>query len=120
MNANTIVDVKDLHVSFPLEQGKILNAVKGVSFQISEGKTLALVGESGSGKSVAAMTIMRLTEHDSAVIDGGKIDLRLRSGETVDVLSLPLAQMNDIRGADVSIVFQEERARNFVQSISVF
>ena len=107
MNANTIVDVKDLHVSFPLEQGKILNAVKGVSFQISEGKTLALVGESGSGKSVAAMTIMRLTEHDSAVIGGGKIDLRLRSGETVDVLSLPLAQMNDIRGADVSIVFQD-------------
>ena len=107
MNANTIVEVKDLHVSFPLEKGEILNAVKGVSFQIAEGETLVLVGESGSGKSVTAMTILRLTEHDSAIIDGGKIDLRLRNGETVDVLSLPLGEMNDIRGADVSIVFQD-------------
>ncbi len=107
MNANSIVEVKDLHVSFPLEKGEILNAVKGVSFQIAEGETLVLVGESGSGKSVTAMTILRLTEHDSAIIDGGKIDLRLRNGETVDVLSLPLGEMNDIRGADVSIVFQD-------------
>lgn len=107
MSAKTIVDVQNLQVSFPLEEGEILNAVKGVSFSIAEGETLALVGESGSGKSVTAMTIMRLTEHDGAMIDGGKIDLKLRNGQTVNVLTLPLDDMNDIRGADVSIVFQD-------------
>ena len=107
MHKRTIVNVRDLCVSFPLEDEGILNAVKGVSFSIIEGETLALVGESGSGKSVTGMTIMRLTEHDGAVIDSGSIDLCIRGGETIDVLSLPLDDMNDIRGADVSIVFQD-------------
>jgi glutathione transport system ATP-binding protein len=107
MEAKNIVDVKNLRVAFSLEDGETLEAVKGVSFNIAEGETLALVGESGSGKSVAAMTIMRLTEHDGARVDDGIIDLRLRDGKIVDVTKLPLEQMNDIRGADVSIVFQD-------------
>ena len=107
MNDKTIVEVKDLRVSFPLEEGKILNAVKGVSFNISEGETLALVGESGSGKSVTAMTIMRLTEHEGASVDRGSITMHLNGERMVDVLQLPLDDMNDIRGSVVSIVFQD-------------
>jgi glutathione transport system ATP-binding protein len=107
MNKKNIVEVNDLHVSFPLEDGKTLNAVKGVSFSISEGETLALVGESGSGKSVTAMTIMRLTEHEGASVERGSIVLRLNEERSVDVLKLPLDDMNDIRGSVVSIVFQD-------------
>jgi glutathione transport system ATP-binding protein len=107
MNKKNIVEVNDLHVSFPLEDGKTLNPVKGVSFSISEGETLALVGESGSGKSVTAMTIMRLTEHEGASVERGSIVLRLNEERSVDVLKLPLDDMNDIRGSVVSIVFQD-------------
>jgi glutathione transport system ATP-binding protein len=107
MNDKKIVTIKDLHISFPLEDGKTLVAVKGVSFSIAKGETLALVGESGSGKSVTAMTIMRLTEHEGALVDHGSIAMSLNDGRMVDVLKLPLDYMNDIRGSSVSIVFQD-------------
>ncbi|MBF0276592.1 MAG: ABC transporter ATP-binding protein [SAR324 cluster bacterium] len=110
MDKNKIVEVENLHVSFSLSDNVTVDAVKGVSFHIDQGETLALVGESGSGKSVTAMTIMRLPEHDGARINEGAIHLRLRSGEIVDIVKLPISRMNDIRGADVSIVFQDPMA----------
>ena len=107
MNEDRVLEIENLHVSFPLSENGVLKAVKGVSFHIDKGETLALVGESGSGKSVTAMTIMRLTEHDGATIDNGTIRMRQRAGEIVDITKLPLSEMNNIRGADVSIVFQD-------------
>ena len=85
MKDNCVIDVNDLQVSFSLGSGGVLPAVKGISFHIEKGETLALVGESGSGKSVTAMTIMRLSEYDGARIVGGSVRMRLGSGEVVDL-----------------------------------
>lgn len=102
-----VLQVEGLRVSFAADSGTPIEVVHGVSFHIDKGETLALVGESGSGKSVTAMTLMRLTEHDGARIEGGRILLSGGSGTTIDLTRLPLKKMIDIRGADISIVFQD-------------
>lgn len=107
MQNDRTLEVNNLKVSFNLGDKVTLNAVKDVSFHIDKGETLALVGESGSGKSVTAMTIMRLTDYDDAKIDGGSIQLRLHNGNVVDLAKMHLPQMTNIRGADVSIIFQD-------------
>ncbi len=63
-----LIDVQDLRVSFSTEDGE-LDAVRGVSFGVDRGKTLAIVGESGSGKSVSTQTIVGLTQ--AARVEGG-------------------------------------------------
>ena len=107
MQNDRTLEVNNLKVSFDLGDKVTLNAVKDVSFHIDKGETLALVGESGSGKSVTAMTIMRLTDYDDAKINGGSIQLRLHNGNVVDLAKMHLPQMTNIRGADVSIIFQD-------------
>lgn len=107
MNDDCVVEVRDLRVDFPLESEAVVHAVRGVSFHIDRGETLALVGESGSGKSVTAMTLMRLTENAGGVIAGGRIRLRRRDGSDVEITEQPLEVMQDIRGADISMIFQE-------------
>ncbi|KIQ68172.1 ABC transporter ATP-binding protein [Wenxinia marina] len=102
-----VLAVDDLAVEFPLTRKTTFAAVKGVSFRIRRGETLALVGESGSGKSVTAMTLMRLTEHDGARITRGSIRLRMKDARVVNLLDLPEKRMDNIRGAEVSIVFQD-------------
>ena len=83
-------------------------AVSGASFDLHDGKTLAVVGESGSGKSVTALSIMRLIEIGTrATIDEGSVLLRNDGGGVVDLLELPEAQMRDIRGDRISMIFQE-------------
>jgi glutathione transport system ATP-binding protein len=110
MKDNCVIDVSDLQVSFSLGSGGVLPAVKGISFHIEKGETLALVGESGSGKSVTAMTIMRLSEYDGARIVGGSVRMRLGSGEVVDLTKLGQDRMKDVRGVDISVVFQDPMA----------
>lgn len=107
MHADNIVQVKDLQVSFPLDGDAVVDAVRGVSFHVARRETLALVGESGSGKSVTALSLMRLVEYSGAEIRGGTMQLRRRSGEVVDLRYQPAAVMRDIRGADISMIFQE-------------
>ena len=63
MRDNQVVEVEGLRVCFRLDRGVVVDAVKGVSFYIDKGETVALVGESGSGKSVTAMSLMRLIEN---------------------------------------------------------
>ena len=107
MRENQVISVEGLRVCFRLDRGIVVDAVKGVSFHIDKGETVALVGESGSGKSVTAMSLMRLIENAGGEIVAGKIALRGRSNDVVDIHSQTSAAMQDIRGSDVSMIFQE-------------
>ena len=107
MRENRVIEVEELKVCFRLDKGVVVDAVKGVSFHIDKGETVALVGESGSGKSVTAMSMMRLIENAGGEIVGGDISLRGRSNNVVDIHSQTESAMQDIRGADVSMIFQE-------------
>ncbi|WP_295043242.1 ABC transporter ATP-binding protein [uncultured Paracoccus sp.] len=94
-----VLSVQDLRISFR-QEGRTLPAVKGVSFQIGKGQTVALVGESGSGKSVTALSTVRLLG-DAAVVEGS---VRYAGRELVGA---PDKTLRDIRGNDISFIFQE-------------
>jgi microcin C transport system ATP-binding protein len=96
---SNILEVKDLHVGFR-QDGNVVQAVKGVSFEIQKGETVALVGESGSGKSVTALSTVSLLG-DSAIVEGSVI----YNGE--EMVGADNAQLRRIRGNDVSFIFQE-------------
>lgn len=96
-----LLEVKDLTVSFNTYNGEV-QAVRGVSFDLNEGETLAIVGESGSGKSVTTSAIMQLLPKPSGVIKSGQI---LFQGE--DLVQKSNKEMQKIRGKDISMVFQD-------------
>ncbi|TXM87863.1 ABC transporter ATP-binding protein [Methylobacterium sp. WL116] len=95
-----LLSVEDLSVAFRSQEGES-RAVDGVSFTILPGETVALVGESGSGKSVTALSILRLLD-GAAHHPGGRIVFKGR-----DLLALPERAMRKVRGADITMVFQE-------------
>lgn len=95
-----LLEIKDLHTFFKTKRG-IVKAVNGVSYSLEQGKTLGIVGESGSGKSVSAMSILKLLD-GNGYIDSGKIIFNGKDLETVSI-----ADMTDIRGNDISVIFQE-------------
>jgi microcin C transport system ATP-binding protein len=96
-----LVDVKNLSVDF--HNGPLTtHAVRGISFDIRKGETVALVGESGSGKSVTALSIMRLLAYPAASHPTGEIFFKGR-----DVLKMREGAVRDIRGNDIGIIFQE-------------
>ncbi len=99
--AERILDVRDLQVAFRSGDKDML-AVKGASFHIAPGETVALVGESGSGKSVSALSIMKLLPYPAASHPGGAI---LFEGE--DLLQASEEAMQKVRGNRISIIFQE-------------
>jgi len=94
----TLLEVKDLHVSFNTSDG-VVKAVRGLSFVVERGKTLGIVGESGSGKSVSTQTIMGLTR--GAKITGEA----LFDGE--DLLRMNAEQLRSVRGVQVGMIFQD-------------
>ncbi|MCB8822480.1 ABC transporter ATP-binding protein [Microvirga rosea] len=104
---DAILAVEALEVSFANNALTPIRAVRGVSFTIGRGETVALVGESGSGKSVTAMTVMRLTEHDGAKVTRGRILMRLKNGQVIDLVRLTEKQIEKLRGSEISIVFQD-------------
>ena len=93
----SLVEVRDLHVNF----GEV-EAVRGVSFDIESGETVALVGESGSGKSVTALSILQLLPYPMASHPKGSV---LVNGE--EMIGADRARLLDVRGGMVSMVFQE-------------
>jgi len=97
----TLLSVRDLRTHFHTEDG-LVKAVDGVSFDIDKGKTFALVGESGCGKSVTAFSIMQLLMIPPAEIASGRIELLGRN-----LLDLSEKEMRDVRGGQVSMIFQE-------------
>ncbi|MCR6544386.1 ABC transporter ATP-binding protein [Dehalobacterium formicoaceticum] len=96
-----LLEVKNLAVSFKTYGGEV-QAVRGVSFTVKPGETVAIVGESGSGKSVTATTLMGLIPVPPGEIKGGEI---LFNG--VDLTRLTDRQMENYRGAEMGIVFQD-------------
>jgi microcin C transport system ATP-binding protein len=99
MSDAPLLDVRDLRVAFQ-QDGKAFDAVKGISFSVARGRTLAIVGESGSGKSVTAMSILRLLP-PAATVSG----TALLKGE--DILKLSERRLRGIRGDAITMVFQE-------------
>jgi peptide/nickel transport system ATP-binding protein len=101
--ADTLLSVRDLKVDFRIDRETTLHALKGVDFEIPSHGTVALVGESGSGKSVTALAILGLLpEANATVLPGSRIEYRGRN-----LLELPPREMRALRGADISMVFQE-------------
>jgi len=97
----SLLQVDDLHTEFHTSHG-IVRAVEGVSFEVKRGEIVAIVGESGSGKSVTALSIMRLLPRQSSRISKGRIVFDGRS-----LLDLSDNEMREIRGRDISMIFQE-------------
>ena len=94
------LDVKDLRVSFPTEDG-VVTAVDGVDFSVRKGQTLAIVGESGSGKSVTSQAVMGLINRKTAKISG---DVRL-DGE--ELIGAKPEQVRSLRGKRMAMIFQD-------------
>jgi glutathione transport system ATP-binding protein len=101
-----LVDIENLEVHFPLKH-ETIRAVDGVSWNVNKGETLAIVGESGSGKSVTAMSLMRLTDYSGGKINSGSMNFLKKTGEKLDLSMLSQDEMRDIRGNDISMIFQE-------------
>ena len=98
-----LVSIRNLRVNFRLDKHTTFEAVKGISFDIPRNATIALVGESGSGKSVTSLSILGLLpKENSTVLPGSEI---VYSGR--NLLELNPIEMRKMRGADISMIFQE-------------
>ncbi len=102
-SGDPLIRVRDLRVSFQIDRGTIFEAVKGISFDIPRNKTVALVGESGSGKSVTSLAILGLLPPENSIVDPASEILF----EGQDLTKLDPTKLRDLRGADISMIFQE-------------
>jgi len=93
--SENLIEIRDLSVAFNGQK-----VVSNLSLDVRRGECLALVGESGSGKSVSALAVLRLL--DPAAVQGGRILFKGR-----DLAALPERDMREVRGADITMVFQE-------------
>ena len=100
MSDKPLLQVKNLQTHFFTASG-VAKAVDGVTFSLDSGETLGIVGESGSGKSVTSNSIMRLLPKNGKIV-GGEILF-----EDKDIAKLKLSDMLDIRGQDISMIFQD-------------
>ena len=104
MTNSNFLEVKNLNVAFPTEDG-LVKATSDVTFSVARGETLAVVGESGSGKSVSSLAVMGLHNRKIAQITGSAI-LNLDSGP-VDVISADPEDVRKLRGNAMSMIFQD-------------
>ncbi len=103
MTAQPLLDVSDLTVEFATRRG-IVKAVQHVNISLAKGETLGIVGESGSGKSVTSYAVMRILDRAGKIAEGSV----MFSG--VDVKAATENQMRDLRGREISMIFQNPRA----------
>lgn len=108
LNGNTLLEVKDLKISFKTDEG-IITAVDGVNFSVKRGQTMGLVGESGSGKSVSTWAIIQLLPKTAIIDRGSSIEFYRRDGQIVEITQLKPTgrEMREIRGGEVALIFQE-------------
>ncbi|MDN2564858.1 ABC transporter ATP-binding protein [Aquibium sp. A9E412] len=103
-----LLEVRDLRVAFGAG-GSETRAVDGVSFEVGSGETLAVVGESGSGKSVTMLSVMGLVDGRDTAIEGSVV-YRAADGREHDLRSADARRWQDIRGAEIAMVFQDASA----------
>jgi peptide/nickel transport system ATP-binding protein len=103
MTAQPLLDVSDLTVEFATRRG-IVKAVQHVNISVAKGETLGIVGESGSGKSVTSYAVMRILDRAGRIAEGSV----MFSG--IDVKGATENQMRDLRGREISMIFQNPRA----------
>lgn len=96
-----LLSIEDLQVSFHTYAGEV-HAVRGVTYSVEQGGSLAVVGESGCGKTVTVQAVMRLTPMPPGEIKGGKIAFNGK-----DILSLTEKQMQSVRGKEIGMIFQD-------------
>ena len=105
-NSTPLLSVSELRVGFGRSPTSN-EIVKGISFDLPAGETLAIVGESGSGKSVTAMSINRLVDFGGGSILGGSIMLTKADGSVLDLARAREAELEKIRGSEIGMIFQE-------------
>ncbi|WFU17357.1 ABC transporter ATP-binding protein [Bradyrhizobium sp. CB3481] len=103
MTAQPLLDVSDLTVEFTTRRG-IVKAVQHVNISVAKGETLGIVGESGSGKSVTSYAVMRILDRAGRIAEGSV----MFSG--IDVKAAGENEMRDLRGREISMIFQNPRA----------
>ena len=103
INESPLLKVENLEVSFKSESNQWIKTVKGISFNIPKNKTVALVGESGSGKSVTSLAVMGLLPKGQSQISE-QSQIRF---EDKDLLNLSVAELRNICGKDIAMIFQE-------------
>ena len=96
-----ILDIENLVVRYETEDG-IVHALNGVDLQLGYHQTIGLVGETGAGKTTAALAMMRLVPSPPGVVECDKLMVDGR-----DILNLPTSKMEEVRGKDVSMIFQD-------------
>jgi len=101
-----IARFENLKVEFQTQDGPV-EAVKGVSFDIAAGETVAIVGESGSGKSVSSLSLMRLVEYGGGEISDGRLLFDRGDAGQVDLRTMDAKDMRAIRGREIGMIFQE-------------
>ena len=101
MENNRILDIENLVVRFETDDG-IVRAVNGLNLQLEKGHSIGLVGETGAGKTTTALSILRLVPDPPGVVECEKLSLDGR-----DIISMPIKELEQIRGKDVSMIFQD-------------
>lgn len=100
-----IVDMHDVVLRFYTYEG-VVEALEGVNLHVNKGETLGLVGETGCGKTMTGLSIFNLIPPPGQ-IEGGKVLVKTKDGKVMDVLSLRERDLTQIRGEDLSMIFQE-------------
>ena len=103
MTAQPLLDIRDLTVEFATRRG-IVKAVQQVDISIAKGETLGIVGESGSGKSVTSYAVMRILDRAGKIAEGSV------SFAGIDIKAASETEMRDLRGREISMIFQNPRA----------
>jgi ABC-type dipeptide/oligopeptide/nickel transport system ATPase component len=100
----SLLSIHNLSIGFD-SAGGYAPGVEGIQFNVRRGEIVALVGESGSGKSITALSILGLLPTPPARVLSGEINFLRRDGRLVDLLKQPPAEMQQIRGGEIAMIF---------------